>query len=127
MPDFIIDDATLPNVYSPPGTERGLVPRDYSKYPQEMFQSPSEMILIPRSEWDARIEEQERLQSSLEHIRATMKNGAWFPSYNQNPDPFCWAYSTTHTAMFSRAAANQPFIDLQAHGVANKIKNFQKE
>jgi hypothetical protein len=124
MPDFVIDDSTSPDVLFDPRQARGLVPRDYTAYPPEMFAPPSELPLIPRSEWDARIEEQERLGSSLEHLRATMAGGQWFASLDQNPQGYCWAYSTTATVMFARAVSNQPFVELQAHGIACKLMDF---
>lgn len=127
MADFIIDDSTPESVHSPAHLGKGAVPRDYTLFPQPMFQQPDQMVLIDESEWDARIEEQERAKSSLEHIRETMKNGSWFPSYDQNGYPYCWSYSTTHTAMFARAVANAPFTDLSAMGMANKITHFNPQ
>ena len=68
---FIIDDATpVDELFLRP---RGLVPRDYSTEPQPMFAPPSEIKLIPRSEWSARIKEQDERESSLEHIFKRLK------------------------------------------------------
>lgn len=127
MPDLIIDDGADPDLLFPKAHARGLVPRDYSQYPAGMFAPPSEMRRIPRSEWDARIDEQERLGSSLEHVRMTAANGSMMPALDQNGQGFCWAYSTGATVMLSRAAANQPHVRLSPHGVACKIKGFRDE
>lgn len=120
---MLIDDSTPADVLFPPDMGRGLVPRDYATDPPEMFAPPSEIPLIPRSEWDARIDEQERTQSSLEHV--------WRRSgerhLDQNGQGFCWSYSTAHAIMLSRMANNQPRARLSAHAVACKIKGFRDE
>lgn len=121
MADLIIDDSTGTDVTHPLGMGRGLVPRDYSVDPVEMFAAPSEIPLIPRSEWDARIQEQEAQQSSLEHIRGNI------PSLDQGPVGYCWAHSTTHTAMLHRAVANLPYVPLSAYAVAATIKKGADE
>lgn len=125
----LIDDSTPPddlfdvqdgegNVYG-----RGYVERDYSLYPEEMFAPPSEMKLIPRSEWAARISEQEEKQSSLEHIYLGAPGGQpRFPCLDQNGHGYCWAYSTGHTVMISRLRDNQPLVRLNPHSVAAIIK-----
>lgn len=127
MPDLIIDDATGLDVLSPPGMARGLVPRDMGMYPPTMFSPPTEMPLIPRSEWDARIDEQERLESSLEHIRLAGDRGRPIPSLDQGNRGYCWAHSVTHTLMIARAAANLPYVPLSAYAVACTIKNYRDE
>lgn len=128
MADFLLDDDSPDEAWLPPaGLGRGAVPRDFAVDPPEMFAPPSEMPLIPRSEWDARIEEQERLQSSLEHVRLTGDNGAPIRSLNQGSEGFCWAYSVTGTVMLARAVALQPYVRLSAHAVGCKVKNFKNE
>lgn len=129
---FVIDHAT-PNdlIYAPvidgQVKAHGLVKRDYSIYPKQMFAPPTDIPLIPRSEWDARIDEQEERQSSLEHIRLAGMNGQMIPSLDQNGQGFCWAYSTTMAVMLLRAMNNQPYIRLSAHAIGCKVKNFRDE
>jgi hypothetical protein len=119
---FIIDDS------SPiPVGPTGYIERDYSVYPEEMFAPPSEIPLIPESEWDARIEEQEKTESSLKHIRNRANGGTYIPSLNQGQFPFCWAYSVGMAIMLDRARRNLPYRRLSPHAVACKIKNFQEE
>lgn len=132
MPDLIIDDSTSSDVTHPSGVGFGLVPRDYNVDPVEMFAAPTTIPLIPRSEWDARIDEQERLQSSLEHIRLTANGGQPIPSLDQNKGDgvhwgYCWAHSTTHTVMLHRAVANLPYVPLSAFAVACIIKNYAND
>lgn len=125
--DFLIDDDTPFDVAVPPGVSRGYVERDLTESPIEMFAAPSGLQLIPRSEWDARIDEQEALQSSLEHIRLAGNYGQPIPSLDQDGYGYCWAHSTTHAVMLTRAVANQPYVPLSAFAVAAIIKGYRDE
>lgn len=125
---LIIDDSTPNDVLFPAGFARGYVERDYSLYPREMFDPPTDMKLIPRSEWDARIEEQERLQSSLEHIRmASGPNGGHIPSMDQNGHGYCWTYSTGMSVQLIRAVQGQPYVRLNPHAVGAIVKGGRDE
>lgn len=127
---FIIDDESalkLTDKLNPPGMGHGLVTRDYNAYPVEMFAPPTKIKLIPRSDWDAMIKEQEEMQSSLEHLRPKMANGKHFESLDQNGQGYCWFYSVTGTVMWVRAANGQPYKRLSAHAGACKVKNFRDE
>lgn len=127
---FVIDDST-PNdkIYCPvidgQVMAHGLIPRDYAIYPPMMFRSPpADMPLIPESEWDARIDEQEERESSLEHIfnRVAQQVGVSVPFLHQNGHGYCWAYSTGNATMLDRAARNIPYVRLNPHAVAAIIK-----
>jgi hypothetical protein len=112
----------------PKGATYGLVPRDYDQYPESMFAAPSDMQLIPESEWDARFDEQERLQSSLEHIYLSGPNGEpAFENLDQNGDGYCWAYSTGQSIMLDRLRRNLPMVRLNPHSVAAIIKKGRNE
>jgi hypothetical protein len=89
--------------------------------------SPGQLKLIPESEWDARFEEQEALQSSLEHVRMRGDHGKMIDALDQNGQGFCWAYSTTGAVMMLRAVANLPCVRLSGHAIGCQIKNFQDE
>lgn len=125
---FIIDDSTSNDLlYNEP---RGLVPRDYNLYPRTMFQSPpDDMPLIPESEWDARIDEQEERESSLEHIfnRLAKRLNIAVPFTHQNGAGFCWSYSTGNATMLDRAARGLPYVRLNPHAVASIIKGGADE
>lgn len=130
--EFVIDDSTNNDLIYAPVIDgepkgHGLVPRDYSTFPPEMFAPPTDMQLIPRSEWDARIDEQEARQSSLTHIRMTGNNGQPIPALDQNGQGYCWAYSTTMAVMLLRAAQGQPYVKLSAHAIGCKVKNFKDQ
>lgn len=133
MADFwngypIIDDATPNDVAFDPAFARGAVPRDYAVQPVEMLAMPSEMDLVPQSEWDARIDEQEATASSLEHIYLGGAGGVpKFANLDQVSDGYCWAYSTGHCMMLTRLRDNEPLVRLNPHSVAAIIKGGRNE
>ena len=103
---------------------RGYEERDWSQCPQTMFgDPPSQMELIPQSEYDARIDEEEATQSSLEHVYLN----AGFENLDQNGQGYCWAYSTGHAIMVGRARDNQPYVRLNPHATAAIIKKGRDE
>jgi hypothetical protein len=106
---------------------RGLVPRDYSADPPEMFDPPSDMPLIPRAEWGERIRDKDAKKSWLKDIRDVADGGRPIRSLDQNGQGYCWYYSTTHAVMLLRAVMNQPHVRLSAHAGACKVKNFRDQ
>lgn len=85
---IINDDPATTDTANPLGVSKGYVERDYKLYPAEMFDAPTDMELIPRSEWDARIDEQEAAKSSLEHLY--LRNGTpAFPNLDQDGNGYC--------------------------------------
>lgn len=97
---------------------RGYDPESVDPSIYGMMEPPSSIVLIPRSEWSARIKEKERTQSNLSHILRR----AGIPSTDQDGHGYCWAYSTTGCVQALRAFNNQPHIPLNAHSVAATIK-----
>lgn len=123
---IINDDPSTKDIEFPTGATYGYVERDYNIYPQEMFAPPTEMKLIPESDWDAWYDEQEAQQSSLEHI--FLPNGQpAFVNLDQNGHGYCWAYSIGHAMMISRLASGQPMVRLNPHGPAAIIKGGKDE
>ena len=125
MADFykgipIIDDEPgARDLMYPPGVGRGLVPRDYELDPPEMFAPPDQMQLIPASEWDARFDEQEATQSSLEHLYLSGPNGTpAFEHLDQNGFPDCWAYSTGHAIMLDRLKRSPGVVPVRLNPTA---------
>lgn len=107
----------------PPNKSRGLVERDFAKYPAEMFDSPSQLVLIPRSEWSDRIKEQEANKSRISDVLL----GAGIPSLDQTQSNFCWAHSTTGAVQANRAIQNQPYIPLSAYAVGSVVQGGKNE
>lgn len=125
--DFLIDDNTLidsiVNVLGPDGKlrMRGLVPRDMTVHPPDMFAPPSEIEIIPRSEWSERIKEGEAQKSFLSHLRGNI------PSLDQDGVGYCWGHSTVQAVIAQRFAAHQPYTPLSAFAVCSIIKNGRDE
>lgn len=124
--DFLINDATSRDHLFEPRVNgerkaRGGVPRDYRIQPKEMFAPPSDIAIIPRSEWSDRIKEMEATKSRISDMRNN------FPSLDQGQVGYCWAHSTTHTVMLVRAINNQPYVPLSAYAVAATIKKGADE
>lgn len=119
----IIDDNTDPDLLFDPQYARGAEPRNYDEFPEEMFDAPDKINLIPRSEWDARIDEQEREQSSLWHIW----NRKPFKLLEQAQYGYCWSHSVVHCVMFARLRDNQETVPLSAFSIAATIKNGRNE
>lgn len=130
--DFLIDDSTPDDGLLNPvvGWEpkgRGYVPRDYTQHPVEMFDPPSAMKLIPRSEWSARIKELEARKSRLSDVRMTGNAGEPIPSLDQGQNGYCWGHSTVHAVTLVRAANNLPYVPLSAYAVCATIKKGANE
>lgn len=120
----IIDaDGPATDVSHPPDAAFGMVPRDYSEYPPEMFAPASEMDVIPQSEWDARYDEQEATQSSLEHVYLRGGSPA-FVNLDQNGDGDCWAYSTGHAKMLADLRDYGQCARLNPHFIATYLKRY---
>lgn len=125
---IIETDGPPTNLTYPDGVDFGLVPRDYSQDPEAMFAPPADMVLIPESEWDARFDEQEATQSSLEHLYLNGPNGEpAFVNLDQNGHGYCWAYSTGHSIMMDRLKRHMKVPRLNPHATAAIIKRGRDE
>lgn len=124
---FVIDDSTPVDALVLDGVGRGYVERDYALHPAEMFAAPTDIQVIPRSEWSARIAERKNLGVGLRFVRERMNDGKPHVSLDQNGQGYCWAYSGAHANMYSRAQAGMSYARLSAHAVACKVKGFRDE
>lgn len=122
-PDLESNDMLFPK-----GVAYGLVERDYDQFPEAMFSPPSDMGLIPESEWDARYDEQEAQQSSLEHIYLSGPGGTpAFVNLDQGSEGYCWIYSVGHSLMMDRLRRNLPMTRLNPHSAGAIIKRGRNE
>lgn len=117
----VIDDSTNNDILFPTinGEKKG-TGHDPSQYVPEMFAPPSDMKIIPRNEWSARIKELEELKARLSDYRT-------WASLDQNGQGYCWAYSTTACVMLLRAIHNLPHVRLSAHAIGCMVKGFRDE
>jgi len=106
---------------------KGLVPRDYGKHPVGAFAPPTQVKLIPRSEWRERIAAMTANKSRLSDVRNIGNNGSRIPSLDQGQVGYCWAHSTTQAVHMIRAIMNLPYVPLSAYSVAATIKNGADE
>lgn len=117
--DYVID------VDDPKNTDR-LFPKDKgrghdpSQVVRAMYSPPSDLQLIPRSEWSARIKEQEALKARASDART-------WDCLDQGQVGYCWAHSTTQAVMMVRTLMGLPHVPLSAYAVAATIKKGADE
>lgn len=83
---------------------------------------PTELI-IPRSEWQARIQEQEASKSRLSDI--IIQSG--LPCKNQEQTNFCWANAPTHCVEILQVKQNGKVVILSPASVACPINGFKNQ
>jgi hypothetical protein len=117
----IIEDGTDPDLLFPKGVGFG---HDPAQYVPDMMAAPDAMKTYSASDYDALYDEQERAESSLEHLYLRKWQGECL---DQNGDGYCWFYSTTGANMMRRLVMNLPFVRLNPHSGAAIIKNGRDE
>lgn len=118
----IIDANTDPDyLFNFAGAAHG---HDPSQYVPDMMAAPLGMKTYPQSDWDALYDEQERTESSLEHLYLREWKGECL---DQDGHGYCWAYSTGSAVMMRRLVLHMPFVRLNPHSVASIIKNGRDE
>lgn len=121
----IINDSTPLSAMQPPaGFGRGLdlsarTPAGYGDL-ADMF--PDE-LLVPESEWQARIQEMEERKSRLSDI----VDQAGLPCKDQSSTLYCWINAPTHCVEISRVIQNQEMVILSPASAGAPIKNFRNE
>lgn len=128
MSELLIDDdwRDTDSLFAPVvnGEEkgRGQEPRDYSVQPVEMFAPPSQLPLIPRSEWSARIKEMEETKSRLSDVILA----AGIPSMDQGSNGYCHTADTeVLTDRGWKAWPDYNYSDLLATVNAAGVMEFQ--
>jgi len=123
--ELIIDDATHDEILLPPeGFSRGLDLSlrgfgDY-EYGDAAVPFPAE-LLIPESEWQARIQEMEERKTRLSDII----NLAGLPCKDQNGTSYCWINAPTHATEIVRVKQNQKMVILSPASAGAQIKNYR--
>lgn len=94
-------------------------PRSKPKFQFPSFGSTG-LKLIPRSEWQSRIEEQivkkRRVSDFID-----------FPAYNQSSTNYCWANGPCQAASTSRRIQGLPYIQFSAASIAAPIKSYRNQ
>jgi len=102
---------------------RGYDPDTVNRSIFGMMGPPSEIALIPRSEWSERIKEMERTKSRISDILRR----ANIPSTDQNGFGYCWSFSVGGCIQAVRAFNGQPYIPLNPCSIAATIKQGRDE
>jgi len=121
----IINDNTNNDLLFPKDKGRGL---DLSERPKGFAYGGSaepfpDNLIIPRSEWQPRIEEKKARKSRLRDIVDQMK----LPPKDQEQTNFCWANAPTHCIEILRVKQNQPTVILSPASVACQINGFRNQ
>ena len=130
-----IDDSNYLGYAKPPlldGEPRasGLVPRDLETHPIGCYAAAKPFprdLLIPRTEWRDRLEQQKRDRARLIDVRNRGKFGEPIPALDQDGKGYCWAHSSVSACLLARAAQGEPWVDLSAFAVACIIKNYRDQ
>lgn len=80
-------------------------------------------LLIPESEWQARIQEMEERKSRVSDLIIQ----AGLPSHDQDGVPYCWIHGPTGAMEALRVIQGQPMVALSATSSGCIIKNFRSE
>lgn len=116
----------------PADQSRGYMPRDWRAHPHGAAWRgskpfPKELI-IPRSDWDGIIEEQERTKTRLSDLILA----AGLPCKDQNGTNYCWINAPTHVAEINCIQQNQrmadgSIVELSPASVGCKVKGFSND
>lgn len=121
---MIINDTTASDILFPKGHHRGL---DLSQRPDVAYAyglaaSPfPSQLLIPRSEWQARIKEMEETETRVSDL-IKMRN---IKPLNQESTNFCWCNAVVGLCEIIRAQQNQRHIVLSPASAAAKITKYR--
>jgi hypothetical protein len=126
---YIINDKNAWLLAAEKGHSRGLIPRDFKRYPIGYHPNakPFDIPLIPQDEWEDRLRARIADKAQLSDVRNRGKFGEVMPSTDQDGYGYCWAHSSTSAILICRALDNQPYVDLSAFSVAAPIKNYRNE
>lgn len=122
--EVIIDDE--PESFAlanPDGFSRGYDPADrpegygYTGYAAKMDSG----LLIPRSEWQARIQEAESQKARISDILTANK----IPHKDQDRTNYCWANGPAHAAETLRVIQGLPYVSLSPASVAAPMTGYK--
>ena len=121
----IFDDSTPDDI--PVGMGRGLMlpvshRADGDNYAGSAIPFPQE-LLIPRSEWQARIQEKEEKQDRISDL--CLRHN--LPCKDQGQTSYCWINAPVHCMEIVRLIQNQETVILSPASCGAKIKSFRNE
>lgn len=121
---IINDENYLGAVQASEGLSKGLRlelrgPRDY-EYDGVATPFPSN-LLIPRSDWEGIIREQEETKSRISDLIRFHK----LPHKDQSNTNYCWINAPVHCLEIVRLQQNQKTVNLSPASIGAKIKNYR--
>jgi hypothetical protein len=119
--DHIINDETVNDALLF-GGHRGL---DLSSRPEGLIYTGlaepfPDSLLIPSSEWQSRIAENEERKTALNDL----VDLAGLPCKDQDRTNYCWGNATVHTGEIVRVLQNQPKVILSAASVCGPVTRY---
>lgn len=120
MTEHVINDQTQVDHLISNGGACGCLPRK-TEFGASPYASAAPIDLIPWEEMPDRIADQERNESSLEHIWKDSGIGI----LNQNPLSYCWVFSAGMALMMERAIMGLPHVSLSPSSVGAPIVGYQ--
>lgn len=120
--EVIIDDSfPADKLEAPLGFSKGLLtgPRESPGYTASV-PFPSE-LLIPESEWQARIKEREERKTRL----SDLVDQVGLPCKDQNGTNYCWINAPVHCIEIMRVVQNQKMVILSPASCGAPIKGFR--
>ncbi len=120
--ELLFDDSTPDEAHEPPdGYAKGYSGRRPEGYGATTSHDFPTQLLIPRSEWQARIEEREKkgTQLSAKMIKAGL------PCKNQESTNYCWINAPAHTMEITRVLQNEPMVIFSPASGGAVITNFR--
>ena len=118
------DPATMRHAQPPLGMSTGLDLglRGPGNYEYGEFASPfPDELLIPRSEWQARIQEMEEQKSRTSDLIRLCQ----LPHKDQNGTNYCWINAPTHCVEIDRLQQNQRTVSLSPASAGAQIKGYR--
>jgi len=121
--ETIIHETSPRSLYEPPdgygaGLDLGL--KGPFTYAATADPFPDE-LLVPESEWQARIQEMEELKTRLSDLSLQ----AELPCKNQQSTNYCWINAPTHCVEVARLVQNQPMVILSPASAGAPMTNFR--
>ena len=86
------------------------------------YASVPQSLMIPRSEWDERIEEMERTRSRISDMTDAVGN---LPVLNQNGTNYCWINGVVRCFELTRMVQGEPTVRLSPASAGGPIKNYR--
>ena len=102
---------------------RGRIARDWSRQPFGSVAQAFDFPLIPRNEWQARIEEMEKTRSRLSDLILQAGN----PNKNQGNTNYCWVNAVVRAMEIVRLMNGLPYVALSPASVGGPIKNYRNQ